>query len=197
MLIVIMHFHPKHYPTNRKYYLFPIKYQNKVRCSIVLQTHLQRLAKFNLEVEQEKTHILPFGRYKGTNETFDFLGFTHYNSVTHTGKYTVGHKVSKKKKKLFRQKLTKWVKNNRGITTDLFMKKLNIKLTGTFRFYGISGTMNELQSLRNMAFNISFKWINRRSQRKSYTRYEYGKLWQKYIEPLKIYVDIWGWENKL
>ena len=73
------------------------------------------------------------------------------------------------------------------------MKKLNIKLTGTFRFYGISGTMNELQSLRNMAFNISFKWINRRSQRKSYTRYEYGKLRQKYIEPLKICVDIWGW----
>lgn len=51
---------------------------------------------FNLEVEQDKTNILPFGRFKGTNETFDFLGFTHHNSITNTGKYTVGHKVSKK-----------------------------------------------------------------------------------------------------
>lgn len=176
-------------------FILLFQYENEAKD--VYKRLVDRLAKFNLEVEQEKTHILPFGRYKGSNETFDFLGFTHYNGITKTGKYTVGHKVSKKKKKLFRQKLTKWVKDNRGITTDLFMKKLNIKLTGTFRFYGISGTMNELQRLRYMAFNISFKWINRRSQRKSYTRYEYGKLWNKYIEPLKIYVDIWGWGKQL
>lgn len=151
---------------------------------------------FGLEVEQDKTHNLPFGRFKGTNETFDFLGFTHYNSITKTGKYTVGHKVSKKKKKLFRQKIKEWAKNNRGITTDLFMKKLNTKLTGTYRFYGISGTMKELKYLNQIAYTVTFKWINRRSQRRSYTMKEYYLLWQKYIEPLKIYVDIWGWNGK-
>ena len=34
---------------------------------------IQRLAKFGLEVEKDKTHILPFGRYKGTKETFDIV----------------------------------------------------------------------------------------------------------------------------
>ena len=58
----------------------------------------KRLGKFSLEIEPEKTRILPFGRFKGTKETFDFLGFTHFNSKTRTGKYTVGHKISKKKK---------------------------------------------------------------------------------------------------
>lgn len=77
------------------------------------------------------------------------------------------------------------------------MKKLNIKLTSTFRFYGISGAMEELRYLSNIAFHTTFKWINRRSQRKSYTKVEYGKLWMKYIEPLKIYVDIWNWNSQL
>ncbi|MBO6109648.1 MAG: hypothetical protein J6P12_02090 [Methanobrevibacter sp.] len=65
-----------------------------------------------------------------------------------------------------------------------------------FRFYGISGTMKELQYLSKIAFDSTFKWINRRSQRRSYTRYEYGKLQVKYITPLRIYVDIWGWNGE-
>ncbi len=176
-------------------FILLFQYENEARS--VYERLVNRLSMFGLSVEQEKTHILPFGRYKGTNETFDFLGFTHYNGITRTGKYTVGHKVSKKKKKLFRQKIKEWAKSNRCLDTNLFMRKLNIKLTGTFRFYGLSGMMKELQYLRDLAFNITFKWINRRSQRRSYTRFEYGKLWMKYIEPLKIYQDIWGWDRQL
>lgn len=176
-------------------FILLFQYENEARS--VYERLVNRLSMFGLSVEQEKTHILPFGRYKGTNETFDFLGFTHYNGITRTGKYTVGHKVSKKKKKLFRQKIKEWAKSNRCLDTNLFMRKLNIKLTGTFRFYGLSGMMKELQYLSNLAFNITFKWINRRSQRRSYTKVEYGKLWMKYIEPLKIYQDIWGWDRQL
>lgn len=31
-----------------------------------------RLAKFGLEMAEDKTRILPFGRYRGTKEKFDF-----------------------------------------------------------------------------------------------------------------------------
>lgn len=172
---------------------FILLFQYEDEAKDVYERLVKRLNKFGLEVEQDKTHILPFGRYKGTNETFDFLGFTHYNGKTRTGKYTVGHKVSKKKKKVFRQKLKKWAKDNRVLPTDLFMKKLNVKFTSTIRFYSISGMMAELNRLQNIAFDIVFKWINRRSQRRSYTRYEFGKLWRKYVNDLKIYNDIWVW----
>ena len=57
----------------------------------VYEILIRRLAKFGLEMEQEKTKILSFGRYKGTKENFDFLRFMHYNGITRTGKYTVGH----------------------------------------------------------------------------------------------------------
>ena len=176
---------------------FIILFQYENEAKDVYERLLKRLEKFGLEVEQDKTHILPFGRYKGTDETFDFLGFTHYNSVTRTGKYTIGHKVSKKKKKLFRAKLKKWAMDNRVLPTDLFMKKLNVKFTSTIRFYAISGTMKEMYRLQYMAFEVIFKWINRRSQRRSYSKTEFGWLWNKYIDKLKIYNDIWMWDKTL
>ena len=40
------------------------------------------MAKFGLELEENKSRILPMGRFKGTKETFDFLGFTHINGKT-------------------------------------------------------------------------------------------------------------------
>ncbi len=174
-------------------FIILFQYENEARD--VYERLVRRLERFGLEAEKDKTHILPFGRYKGTNETFDFLGFTHYNSKTRTGKYTLGHRVSKKKKKVFRQKLKKWVKDNRILKTDLFMKKLNVKFTSTIRFYAISGTMEDMKKLERIAFWITLKWINRRSQRRSYSISEFGKLWNKYIDKLKIYNDIWLWNK--
>lgn len=64
-----------------------------------------RLGKFNLKLAKDKSRIFRFGRFakqnsaEGKTETFDFLGFTHINGKTLTGKYTVVHRTSKKKVK--------------------------------------------------------------------------------------------------
>lgn len=76
----------------------------------VYETLEKRLAKFGLELAKDKSRILPFRRNSKTKDTFDFLGFTHFNDKTRYGKYSVGHKISKKKKKIFKAKLKKWVK---------------------------------------------------------------------------------------
>ena len=88
---------------------FIIMFQYENEAKLVYQELIKRLAKFGLEVEESKTRIIPFGRYKGIKETFDFLGFMHYNSKTRNGKYTVGHKMSKKKRKAKQQSITKWI----------------------------------------------------------------------------------------
>ena len=49
------------------------------------------LAKFGLELGEDKSRILLFGRNSGTTDTFDFLGFTQVNGKTRNVKYTVGH----------------------------------------------------------------------------------------------------------
>ena len=118
---------------------------------------------------EDKTRILPFGRNSKTKDNFDFLGFTHVNSKTRNGQYSVGHLISGKKKKLFRSNLKKWVKEYRNIDFGLFMSKLNRKLIGTNNYYGISGTIRVINALYQHALGVTFKWINRRRQRKSFT----------------------------
>lgn len=70
---------------------------------------VERMKKFGLELAEDKSRIMPFGRYKGTKESFDFLGFTHYNGKSHWGKYCVLHRTSKKKLKQKRQSVKEWI----------------------------------------------------------------------------------------
>lgn len=152
----------------------------------------ERIAKFGLELAEDKSRILPFGRNSKTNETFDFMGFTHFNGKTRYGKYTVGHKISNKKKKVFKANFKKWVKENRNLEFSLFMSKLNRKLQGTNNFYAISGCIHEVKSLYNHALSVTFKWMNRRSQRKSFTLEKFTEVWYANITQPHIHVNIWN-----
>lgn len=156
----------------------------------------KRLEKFKLKLSEDKTRILPFGRWKGTKETFDFLGFTHFNSKTRTDKYTIGRKISKKKLKQKKKNIYEWCKNNRNTckTNELF-KRFNIKITGTFRYYGISGMYNELKKLYGFSKKTFYKWLNRRSQKKSYNWGTFDVKWEKFINRPKVYKDIWQWKT--
>lgn len=127
--------------------------------------------------------------------TFDFLGFMHYNGKTKTGKYTVGHKISKKKKKQKKANIKKWVLENLNIKTAPLLQKLNIKLVGTFRYYGINGTFDELRKLWQYCRELCFKWLNRRSQRRGFKYLDYQRIWDYYVEKPRTYVDIWKWRE--
>ena len=175
---------------------FIILFQNEDEANEVYQRIKERFTKFGLQLAEDKTRILPFGRNKGTKESFDFLGFKHFNSKTRlTNKYTVGHRISLKKRRLFRKNTNEWLKVNRTLDTVDYLQKLNVKLTGAIRFYGISGMFLEINKLYLQTKWATFKWINRRSQRLSYTLEEFTLLWNKFITKPKVYQDIWGWSQ--
>lgn len=172
---------------------FIIMFQFEDDAKRVYEVLPQRLGKFGLEIEPNKTRILPFGRFKGTKDTFDFLGFTHYNSKTRTGKYTVGHKISKKKSKF--QAITKWLKENRHIGITNLIEGLNRKLVGTYAYYGINGMLGELYKLYYHARYEVLNVVNRKSQRKiKYSKYLII-LERVPIAKPRIYKDIWCWNE--
>ena len=175
---------------------FIIMFQYEDEAKEVYQRLKERFLKFGLELAQDKTRILPFGRRKGGKDTFDFLGFKHYNSKTRlTNKHTVGHKISLKKKRLFKQNLNEWLRLYNHLDTTGYLTKLNTKVTGAIRFYGISGMFMEVQGIYYLAKNLTYKWINKRSQRRSYEWEEFNLLWNKLITKPRIYNDIWGWSQ--
>ena len=171
---------------------FVIMFEHEEEACKVYSKLEERLKAFGLELAKEKSRILPFGRNSKSDETFDFLGFNHFNSKTRRGYYSVGHKVAKKKVKMFKARLKEWLKNNRNVLKFVeLMNKLNIKLTGVYRYYGINGTIPYLRALHSHALFTTFKWLNRRSQRKSFTLDKFLRVWNVMIRPPRIYVNIW------
>ena len=170
---------------------FVIMFQYEEEAKKVYEILKERLAKFGLEMEQEKTRIIPFGRYKGTRETFDFLGFMHYNSTTRTGKYMVGHKMSIKKRKMKHKTITKWIKEHRAYKFIETIKMLNKKLTGLYAYYGINGMLKELYKIYYHTKYALRSSIFRRSQRKlSITTF--NKIMERVpIARPRIYKNIW------
>lgn len=165
------------------------QYENEAKQ--VYEMLVERLAKFGLDMEREKTKILPFGRFKGINETFDFLGFMHYNGKTRIGKYCVGHKTSKKKRKLKHKSTTKWIKEQKAYKFKEIIEALNKKLTGVYAYYGINGMLQELYKIYFHTIYALRSSIFRRSQRRLSIK-TFSKILERtpIVKP-KIYKDIW------
>lgn len=171
---------------------FLIMFQNEEEARFVYHNLRERFEKFGLEMEESKTRIIPFGRFKGTKDIFDFLGFMHYNGITRTGKYTVGHKMSKKKKKQKKESIKKYIKENRHKDIIVVIRNINKKLTGMFAYYGINGMINELENLKQYTIMTMYMVYRKRSQRNKLNFQIFNNILK--IFPLskpKIYHNIW------
>lgn len=140
-----------------------------------------RLKKFNLELAEDKTKIISFSRFrKYENNSFDFLGFEFRWAVSSNGKDTLVRRTSRKKLRKSLKVFTEWCKENRCNRIKYIVDKLNEKLRGYFNYYGVIGNSKGLSDFHKSAIEILFKWLNRRSQRRSFT-------WEEFRAKMKWY----------
>jgi len=121
------------------------QYEHEAR--MFYQALIERLAMFKLEIAEDKTKIINFGRYaaqschmngKKKPDTFGFLGFTHYCSKSQKGKFRVKRKTSRKKYKASLLRVDDWLKINRHLPVKELMTKLRRKLEGYYNYYAIT-----------------------------------------------------------
>lgn len=175
---------------------FLIMFQKERDANAVMAVLPKRMGKFGLELAEEKTRILPFGRYKGTRQDFDFLGFTFYNTKMRSGKYKLGVRTSKKKLKAKKQTAKAWMKARKNKPVKETMLTVAAILRGHYNYYGVSGNFASLNNFyRHMEYHV-FKMLNRRSQRKSVTYEKFRKIWQYYAHVPRIKADICHWSPK-
>jgi hypothetical protein len=156
-----------------------------------------RLGKFGLELAEDKTRILPFGRFKGTKEDFDFLGFTFFNTQSRSGKYRVGVRTSKKKVKAKRESVKEWLKSRLTKPISETMKIIRVSLKGHYNYYGVSGNYRMIKKFYEYVKYASYRMLNRRDQ-KGKLRYEkFLRIWNYYVEQPHLTKDIWSREPKL
>ena len=153
---------------------------------------IKRLQKFNLEVAEDKTSIINFGRYaesdckrngKGKPPTFNFLGFTHYCSKSKKGNFRVKRKSSQKKVNAKPKKQKEWLKANRTMDIVDIMDRLRRSLNGYYNYYCITDNIRAVKNFLDCVKRLLFKWMNRRSQRKSFSWDKFNLFLRKYPLP--------------
>jgi group II intron reverse transcriptase/maturase len=138
-----------------------------------------RLKKFNLDVEPSKTQKLRFSRFHpGMERQFVFLGFEFYWFTDRSGKPRMMKRTSRKKLRGALQRITLWIKQFRHLPKRRFFKDLNRRLIGHYNYYGMRGNSRALWRFYETVVERCYKWLNRRSQRKSFT-------WEKFNLLLK------------
>ena len=170
---------------------FLILFQHEKDAQAVLEVLKKRLGKFSLEAAEDKTRILPIGRYKGTKENFDFLGFTFYNTQTRGGKYRLGVRTSKKKLKSKQQAAKAWLKEQKNKPIVSTLKSLALVMRGHCNYYGISGNSKDIRSFHLYLITATYRMLTRRSQKSKLTWDKFRRIWKEYVKPPRIYVDIW------
>ena len=155
----------------------------------------ERMRKFELELHEEKTRLIEFGRHaagrrrergEGKPETFNFLGFTHICGKTRGGRFTVMRLTMKKRMQAKLKELKQDFRKR--MHTDLAEQGrwVSAVLRGHNQYYGVP--LNTA-SLYTFAFRVKALWhrtLSRRSQKASLTWERFSRLTKHWIPKPRV-----------
>ena len=170
---------------------FVLLFQYESDARYIMGKLKERLAKFDLEVAEEKTRILPFDVRGGRWESFDFLGFTFYVARARAGFFRTAIRTSAKKLKAKRQAVTIWLRRQFNQPVVETLKTLDRKLQGHWNYYGVSGNMRSLTKFYDYVTCRTLWALRRRGQRKRITWEKFAQLWRAFVRPPRIMVKLW------
>lgn len=138
----------------------------------------ERMTDKQLTLNEDKSGQLSFSPQSG--KVFSFLGFTFFwGKEQHSERKIL--KVKTEKSRLIKsiQTYTDWIKQVRGrFPLAEIWKQTAAKLRGHYNYYGVSLNRSKLNHYYHSTIGLLFKWLNRRSQRKSFT-------WEKFTHRLR------------
>lgn len=158
----------------------------------------ERLSRFGLELHEEKTRLIEFGRFAETNrkrrgegkpESFNFLGFTHVCARARDGKR---FKVARRP---VAKKLAAKAKQVKGELRKLMHEApsragryLQQVLRGVYNYYAVPGTAPQLSTFRQTLSKLWIRSLRRRSQRarRKLTWERFQALEEKWLPRVRI-----------
>jgi group II intron reverse transcriptase/maturase len=152
---------------------FVIGFTDEADAQRVQEVLPKRFGKYGLTLHPDKTRLVPFVRPRQRPDgaarppqrpgTFDFLGFTHF-----WGKSRKGHNVVKQQTAASRLRramgsIALWCRRNRHRSLVEQHRELSQKLTGHYRYYGITGNANAVVAYYLRVTAWWRRWLSRRS----------------------------------
>ncbi|KOP84118.1 hypothetical protein AMS60_00275 [Bacillus sp. FJAT-21945] len=91
-----------------------------------------------------------------------------------------------------------WLKKNRNIDIHMIMDRFRRSLIGYYNYYCITDNTQNVSNFKDKIENLLFKWLNRRSQRKSFTWDKFRLFLDKYPLPSpRIKVNIYDLRKEI
>ena len=170
---------------------FVMGFQYRADAERLLRELKERLVKFNLELHEEKTRLIEFGRFaeedrekdgKGKPETFDFLGFTHICSKKRNGKFKLRRKTMGKRARAKLHEVRTQLKSNIHRSVMDTGKWLRSVFQGHLNYYGVPGNRNATGAFRTELAKAWLHSLRRRSQKGQ------SMTWVKFCRYFSIWI---------
>lgn len=153
---------------------FVVCFEHRDEAERFLEEIRERFRKYGLELSEEKTQQVEFGKGSKGNggcgksevpRTFDFLGFTHYMRKKGKRGYRVAMKPSRKSRNKFLENVKLFLERNMERSVWWQAEKLKRKLQGYYNYFGLRHCK---PALRHVKWHTQRLWVSalrRRSQR--------------------------------
>lgn len=144
----------------------------------------ERLGQFGLRLAESKTRLVHFSRFAIGKDSFDFLGFTLRWILTRKGKPAI--RACTKRSRLLKacSVAREWIYKNRNMRLGPLFQRVGQKLIGFYAYFGVTGNSPALGRLYWVVITSLMKYLNRRSQRKSYSWTTFKQVLEEYPIPV-------------
>jgi RNA-directed DNA polymerase len=158
---------------------FVVGFEHVEEAKQFLQDLKERFAEFGLEVAEEKTQIVRFGRNSASKDgntgdlktptgTFKFLGFMHYMKQRGDGtkrRPMIARKPKTESRNKFLRNVKTWLKEHMHTSIPWQKKQLSIRLKGYYRYFGLRHCIPTLEHVKYHVERLWITTLRRRSQR--------------------------------
>ena len=166
-----------------------IGFQHESEARRYLEQLQERLAEYGLELNQDKTRLIRFGRFarqqrrergEGEPEAFQFLGFQHICAENSLGRFEIRRITDsgRRRKKLaeIKQELRRRMHDKVARTGEWLRSVLN----GYYQYHAIAGNLGVLKRFRTHVARHWFHALEQRSQRRP-TWEKLAKVFDKWL----------------
>ena len=155
----------------------------------------ERLRGFNLELHNDKTRLIEFGRFAAQNRkqrgqgkpaTFSFLGFTHICGKTQKGRFVVWRLTMRKRLRAKLKQIKAELRRRMHLSIPVVGQWLRRILQGHYNYYGVPRNYRAMSTFRYEVSRLWFKTLRRRSQRSRLNWDRMSRLVKRWLPVPKI-----------
>jgi hypothetical protein len=145
----------------------------------------RRLREFGLEINEQKSRLIRFGRFAeqqhreqglGKPATFDFLGFTHYCARSSKGGFAVRRRSDRIRVNRKLRELRGELRHRMHAPVLQQLHWLSSVIEGHCNYYGVPGNLRNLSCFKYELTRAWYRTLRRRSQKRRLNWRKFGQF---------------------